>query len=420
MADDETKSDKPSSQRRRPATTIDVSAVEVSAPEAATASHAEAESSDTATATSAPPPASSSQPGKILPLLYGALAGGIVVLITGAGLWLLGLLPTSKVDTSELSTRLAKVESLAARSPAPPAQAKIPDDVAARLAKVEAAVSNPARAGNDAGNAARIGAVEAAVKALTNSTANFNSRNDEHAAALRELRSNVEAVHKAVADLRQSTERQRDGVTDKAELNRATARIDALETTARNIQQSANSKDEAAERAVKRALLASALRERVLTHAPFANELSAIKALGGDTAALSPLEPFAARGLPSAETLGKELVTLLPKITPPRDTPRSDSFLDRLQAHASHLIRIRPVGDAAGDDAATILGRVEHKAKQGDIDGVLADLLRLPPETRAPANEWIARAQARQAAVAAVRDFESKALAAVAQSVPQR
>ena len=168
MADDETKSDKPSSQRRRPATTIDVSAVEVSAPEAATASHAEAgESSDTATATSAPPPASSSQPGKILPLLYGALAGGIVVLITGAGLWLLGLLPTSKVDTSELSTRLAKVESLAARSPAPPAQAKIPDDVAARLAKVEAAVSNPARAGNDAGNAARIGAVEAAVKALT-------------------------------------------------------------------------------------------------------------------------------------------------------------------------------------------------------------------------------------------------------------
>ena len=95
-----------------------------------------------------------------------------------------------------------------------------------------------------------------------------------------------------------------------------------------------------------------------------------------------------------------------------RRAPRGDTFVERLQARVSQLIRIRPIGDAAGDDAATVLGRVEPKAARGDVDGVLADLQRLPAEMRAPANDWIARAKARQAALAAARSFDANAVAA--------
>jgi hypothetical protein len=86
----------------------------------------------------------------------------------------------------------------------------------------------------------------------------------------------------------------------------------------------------------------------------------------------------------------------------------SGGFLDRLQANASNLVRVRPVGAPAGDDPSAVLARIEIEAANADIGGALADLGKLPDATRAPAQAWITKAQARQAALAAARTLATE------------
>jgi hypothetical protein len=95
--------------------------------------------------------------------------------------------------------------------------------------------------------------------------------------------------------------------------------------------------------------------------------------------------------------------------------PAEGGFLDKLQANAERLVRIRPIEEIPGDDPATVIARVEIKAMRGDVPGALAELGNLPPPVRAPAQRWAAKAQARAAAVAASRAFAADALVALAQ-----
>jgi hypothetical protein len=89
-------------------------------------------------------------------------------------------------------------------------------------------------------------------------------------------------------------------------------------------------------------------------------------------------------------------------------------FLDRLQANASKLVRIRPVGTPAGDDSSAVLARIEVETAHADIDGALTDLGKLDATTRALARDWIAKAQSRQAAVTAARQFAADTMHALA------
>jgi hypothetical protein len=55
------------------------------------------------------------------------------------------------------------------------------------------------------------------------------------------------------------------------------------------------------------------------------------------------------------------------------------------------------------------------KARDADVGGALAELQHLPDASRAPFADWIARARARQAALAAAQAYASDALLALAQ-----
>jgi hypothetical protein len=96
-------------------------------------------------------------------------------------------------------------------------------------------------------------------------------------------------------------------------------------------------------------------------------------------------------------------------------TARDGNFLERLQANAEKIVRIRPIDDVAGDDPAAALARIEARAAQSDSAGALAELAKLPASLRAPAQAWIAKAEARHAAVEASRRFAAAALAALGQ-----
>ncbi len=79
------------------------------------------------------------------------------------------------------------------------------------------------------------------------------------------------------------------------------------------------------------------------------------------------------------------------------------------------LVRIRPIDAPPGDDASAVLARVEIEAASADIAGALADLGKLTEATRAPAQAWIEKAQARQAALAAARAFAAQTALALGQ-----
>ena len=60
-----------------------------------------------------------------------------------------------------------------------------------------------------------------------------------------------------------------------------------------------------------------------------------------------------------------------------------------------------------------MLARTDAAAANGDIAGALAELGKLDGAVRAPAQDWIGKAQARQAALAAADQFAAGALRAV-------
>jgi hypothetical protein len=93
--------------------------------------------------------------------------------------------------------------------------------------------------------------------------------------------------------------------------------------------------------------------------------------------------------------------------------PSETGILERLQANAEKLVRIRPVDAPAGDDPTALLARIEFKAARGDVAGVLADLPKLPSDARVKAQAWMSKVEARDRALAAIRRFNADAITAL-------
>jgi hypothetical protein len=94
--------------------------------------------------------------------------------------------------------------------------------------------------------------------------------------------------------------------------------------------------------------------------------------------------------------------------------PREAGIFDRLTQGAEKLVRIRPINETPGDDPATLISRAEVKAANGDLAGALADLSRLPDAVRAPAGDWMKKAEAQAAALAAARRLADNAVGGLA------
>jgi hypothetical protein len=175
----------------------------------------------------------------------------------------------------------------------------------------------------------------------------------------------------------------------------------------------------AGDRPLRAAVTAQALRAAVERGDPFAAELSAAKALAADPQTLAPLEPFAAKGLPGAAVLARQLSEVAPAMlkTAVAPTP-TGGFLDRLQANAEKLVRIRPVDETPGDEPAAVVSRAQAKAARADLAGAVAELNALPATMRAPADDWIRQVEARNAAANASRRFAADAIAALGKASP--
>ena len=167
---------------------------------------------------------------------------------------------------------------------------------------------------------------------------------------------------------------------------------------------------------LRRVVAASLLDISVRQGDPYVAALAAAKALTPDADALKPLDGFAASGVPTPANLCRELLTLVPKLSPPApENPTADAggIVDRLQAGVSRLVRIERT-DAVGNDRGAVVARVTAAALRNDANEARRELNTLSPADRAAAQAWIDKTDARDAALAASRQFAADAMTALA------
>jgi hypothetical protein len=112
--------------------------------------------------------------------------------------------------------------------------------------------------------------------------------------------------------------------------------------------------------------------------------------------------------------LNRELLAVLPKLSPAQENATTGSgIVDRLQAGAARLVRIERTEAVAGNDRGAIVARVTAAALRNDIAEARRELKTLAPADRAAAQAWIDKADARDAALAASRQFAADAMAAL-------
>jgi hypothetical protein len=243
----------------------------------------------------------------------------------------------------------------------------------------------------------------------------LSRRNDEIAGDARNARDRADAASAETKKAAQTAQAAPPAI-DRKEIEALAARIATIERAEKNLEAEFAKRASAltADRAGRLAAAAAALKGAVERGDPFPAEFAAAKALAPDASILSPLEPFAASGVPSAQALSRELSALIPALQKAAGTmPRDGGFLEKLQSNAEKLVRIRPMEEVPGNDPAAVISRIEAKAAQSDLPGALAELAKLPPAVRAPAQAWIAKAETREKALEASRRLAADALAAL-------
>jgi hypothetical protein len=287
-------------------------------------------------------------------------------------------------------------------APAPQVSNAAVDALAARVASVESKTAAPAAAtpaGPDPALAAQIGSLQKSVATLRDELAATRAQSEKLAAAVNDVK---------------SAPRETPPPPDLSAINERLAKIEAA---ARTLSAEATLRSAAPvdDPQLRRVVAASLLDVSVRAGEPYAAALSAAKPFAANAEALKPLDGFAATGVPSTGALNRELLALLPKLSPPRDNSTTGSgIVDRLQAGAARLVRIERTDAVAGNDRNAIVSRVTAAAMRNDIAEARRELKTLEPADRAAAQAWIVRADARDAALAASRQFAADAMGAFA------
>lgn len=341
------------------------------------------------------PAASSASPSRASSVVFSAvmsaILGGVAALLVLGGAKFAGLLDApppvmataSKSDVDALGTRVAKIETDAAK----PVPAPRP-------------VTDPAII-------ARLDAVEKSLASLRGDVAAVRGQNEKAIAAIGEIKSaspqGVMTTPQAAPAIDTSAIEERLG-----KIERATAALSAAAAAPPPAPQPP------AEDPKVRRLGALINLDKAMRHgAPYASALAAARSVVGDSDALRSLDPFAQTGIPSLDALSKELLALLPQLAPkPEPQPAPSGIVERLQQSFAKLVRIQRT-DASASGAAGMIARATAAAQRGDPNEAKRELLQLPPPDRVLLRPWIAKIEGRDKALAASEQFTMDTLTAI-------
>jgi hypothetical protein len=287
---------------------------------------------------------------------------------------------------------------------APQVNAASIDDLTARVAGVESKVNKPATPVTDPAAAVRIETLEKSLVALRGELAAARTQSEKLAAVVNDV---------------QAAPREATSALDLSAINERIAGIERA-TRAQSAELAQDNAKPADDVPLRRIVAAALLDVRVRTGDPYPAALAAAKSLAPNPDALKPLDGFAAAGVPSAASLCRELLTLVPKLSPPAQQESATSgsgIVERLQAGAAKLVRIERT-DTVGNDRGAVVARVTAAALRNDSNEARRELNTLAPADRAAAQGWIEKADARDTALAASRQFAAEAMAALAKPAP--
>jgi len=394
MADDRPEDSEPAPEpgrAKREPPTIDLEASEVTSEVAGEPRNAEAEPEhQPETPSTAPVSEPVSRP--ISPWIIAPISGVVAASLVIAVGWMLGWPAIQPAAPA-----------------APQVNAAAIDGLAARIASVESKAGKPATAPPDPAAAARLDALEKSLAALRGDVERGRAQSDKLATELKDAKA-APGETASPPDLAAINERldqlERVSKAESAELAKETA------STAEVKAAEAKPTDDLP---LRRVVTASLLDISVRQGEPYVAALAAAKSLSPDADALKPLDGFAASGMPGPNALCRELLTLVPKLSPPAEANATtgSGIVDRLEAGASKLVKIERT-DASGSDRGAIVTRVMAAALRNDLPETRRELNTLAPADRAVAQSWIDKANARDAALAASRQFADQAMADLA------
>ncbi|MCP3404229.1 COG4223 family protein [Bradyrhizobium sp. CCGB01] len=288
---------------------------------------------------------------------------------------------------------------------APPAAPQVTsatvDALSGRVAAVEAKAGKPAA---DPAMVARIDALEKSVNALRGDVANLRAQSDKTASALNDAKSAPRDAAASSDLANRVAQLERASKTERAELAQQGEKIADAKTMD--------------DKPLRYVVAASLLDVAVRHGDPYQSQLSAARSLTAKPELLKPLDTFASSGIPTPVALSRELLNIVPKLSPPAEAPAASAgIVERLQAGASKLVRIERT-DGVGSDRGAIVARVTAAALRNDFAEARRELKTLPEADRAPAQAWLDKADARDAALAASRKFADDAMADLAKSDP--
>lgn len=335
--------------------------------------------------------------GALLLWVVAPLGGAVAALLVLAAFWAAGTIgPQQQADQPAVS--VAQFDNVAANV----------GDLSARIARVEAAAKAPAPAADPA-LAARTDAVERSLGAAREEVGRLNAQ-------LRALTASVNELKAA----------PRDGAAGSApapDLGPLNERLSQLEDTTRAL--SAELRKPAAPAAdvnVRRLAIANTLEGAVRRGEPFAAALAAAKQVAADANVLSPLDAFAAGGVPAEASYLREIVPVLQRIADANaakaksadaGTAAGEGILDRLQSGVTKLVRVeRDTGATARPSPLS----VERAVRRDDLAGARGEIANLPQAADPQVQTWLKSVDARTAAFDAVQKFSAEALAAFGKS----
>lgn len=328
----------------------------------------------------APPPSVQPAPSRGGSVFAGMVLGGVIA--AGAGFGLARLMPDllPMGDATLLSETVAEQGAEIAALKAELAARPDLENVVVRLAALEAAPT-PASAAE----------IEEKVSALEAAVAELMARPVVDAASDPALATEVAALREQVSALGAGGSVPADVL---AAVDAAEARLKQTEERAAELAREAEAAAAAARRAAALDRLAAALD----SGAPFA---AALPELGAD---LPPvLAQNAATGLPTIADLADAFPDVARQsLEAALRANMGESWTDRVSNFLRSQTGLRSLGPREGNDPDAVLSRAEAALRSGDVRTAITELAAMPEAGKPALEGWLAMAQTRSDAEAAI------------------
>lgn len=211
-------------------------------------------------------------------------------------------------------------------------------------------------------------------------------------AKLKDIEARIGAPAPDVSEKITGLEGQVAAATDA--VTKGDGRLAALEQTIAGLTSKVD--QQASQPKVALAIAATALKSAVDRGGPFSAELETLAAIAPNAAELAPLRVQAENGIATAADLESSFAPAADAMIAAAEPVNPNAgIVDRLLNSAKSMVKVRPVGEVAGDDVGARVARMEVAVKAGQYDAAIAEYDGLPDAAKAAGAAYADRLKAR-------------------------